>query len=188
MNGLEHIYWYIAIPASVILSFQLILSIFGLYHSSDLHPGEDANSHDVSGHDVPHFQLISVRNVVAFFAMLGWSGIALIHSGFGPILTMFLSVVIGLFAAVAVAGLFLLMSKLATSGNYDINNAVGKIGTVYLPTSPRNKGKVNVAVDGRIVEYEALVSDSSPDRAVIVGTQVKIERVVNNVLYITTQI
>ena len=56
------------------------------------------------------------------------------------------------------------MEKLQSNGAINIKNAIGKIGTVYLTIPPRRSGfgKVNVLVQERYAEYDAVTDGDEP--------------------------
>jgi len=95
---------------------------------------------------------------VAFFAVGGWLGVVLTSAGLPVILALFLSFVAGFAALVGVAALLYGATKLNDSGNLEIENAVGKTGSVYIPIPPKGqgRGKINVLVQDRLVELEAV--------------------------------
>jgi membrane protein implicated in regulation of membrane protease activity len=182
MSMFEHVYWFIAVIASTLLLIQTAMAFAGLSHDSvDLH-------HDVStGHDdtQSHFQLLSIRSLVAFFTMLGWSGIALIHAkGIlnEPILVTTISIVIGSIFAVIVAGFFYLMTKMVSSGNVNIQEAIGKSATVYLTIPPNmiGIGKVNVIIQNQVRELNAMTAKE----LISSGSQVKVVSIQNNTLIV----
>jgi hypothetical protein len=131
MSSVEHVYWIIAIAASTILAVQLIIAcISGL----EFHIGSDLGSHDVGHHDIdmPHFQLLTVRNIVAFFALFGWSGLAFYHGGFHIGVVILLSFICGFIMMVITALIFLALSKMQSSGNLDYAAAKGLKAVAYL--------------------------------------------------------
>jgi len=183
MMTFEKVYWFIAIIGGSILAIQLILAMFGLSHSGDVdissHDNIDPSHHDISG---PHFQLLTIRNIVAFFAMFGWSGIALIHSHANKIITMLMSFVCGLIMMVLTGLLFYFIMKLSRSGNMDINESVGKTGTAYYPIPATNsgQGRVNIVLNGQVRELNAMTMGPKIES----GMPVKVLRVLNNILIV----
>jgi len=183
MSAIEHVYWFIAVIASTALLIQAILTFAGMSHDSiDFH-------HDVSsGHGdmQAHFQLLSIRSLVAFFTMLGWSGIALIHAKGAlnnPVLVVVVSIIVGSVFAVVVAGFFYGMTKLVSSGNVDIKNTIGRTASVYLkiPANMSGTGKVNVMIQSQVREFDAMSKDLT---AIPSGSPVKVVDVQNNTLIV----
>ena len=68
---------------------------------------------------------------------------------------------IGLVIMILIALLFYIFERLQTSGNVDIHNAIGKSGSVYMniPASRAGTGKVNIVVQDRYGEYEAVTDE-----------------------------
>ncbi len=155
----EQVFWIVTIPATVIFLALLVLTIFG----GDMHTDVDTSidTHIDSGDSIP-FQFLSLKNIVAFFAVFGWSGIGFIHSGLAPWLVILLAILCGLLMMFLMASLFYLMSKLAESGTLNMKNAVGKLGEVYLriPAKRGGMGKVQLNVQGSVQTLDAITDDS----------------------------
>jgi hypothetical protein len=158
MTSIEHVYWIIAIAASTMLAIQLVIaSVTGL----DLHSGSDLGGHhgDVG---LPHFQLLTLRNIVAFFTIMGWSGIAFYHQHLPTALVVLLSIFCGLLMMLTTAAIFYGLSKLQSSGTLDSSGAVGKQASVYLTIPPAGggNGQIHLVLQGKIVEMGAVTRDA----------------------------
>lgn len=178
----EKIFWYIAVPFSVILVIQMILTFAGMGgtdsdvgagipDSSGLDP-QMGTAMDMPSHDItvqpehpdtgfapePHFDVFTVRNFIAFFTIFGWAGIAGVRQGLSPFWTILMSIALGLLAMLIVSALFYFIFKLADSGNMNINAAVGKTGKVYLPIKAKggNTGKIQVEFQDTLREMQAI--------------------------------
>jgi hypothetical protein len=175
MTPIEHIYWIIAVVASTVLAVQLIIACFSGF---DIHMGSDLGGHDanVGHHDIgePHFQLLTVRSVVAFFAIFGWSGLAFYHQGLSVPTVILLSCFCGFLMMVATAGCFFGLSKLQGEGTLNLNLAKGLKATVYLRIPPLGVGQIKVSLQGRLIEMEALntKSEEIPTGAIVVIKEV----------------
>lgn len=154
----ERIFWYLAIPTTVILLLLMVLSIFGGDTDTDVDTDVDA---DIADGDTIPFQFISLKNIVAFFAVFGWSGIGFINAGMEPWLVILLSVFCGLLMMLLMATLFYLMSRLAENGTLKMNNAIGKLAEVYLriPAERGGMGKVQLTVQGSVRTLDAITDD-----------------------------
>lgn len=180
MSGFEHVLWIVAIPATLLLLVQLALSLLG---------GLEFGVHDGSGVDVHagelggHFQLLTVRNVVAFFAMFGWCGLALLHAGTPKLVIVGGGLLAGLLTMAVLALIFMGISQLASSGTMDLRTAVNATGSVYVPVPPRRTGtgKVNVTVSGKVVEADAMTDE---DEKIGTGLSVRVKEVINGKLLI----
>ncbi len=154
----EQVFWIITIPATVIFLILLALTIFG----GDADTGIDTDvDPDIANGDSIPFQFLSLKNIVAFFAVFGWSGIGFVNAGFSSLLVIFLASVCGLMMMILMASLFYFMSKLAEDGTLNMKNAVGKLGEVYLPV-PGNRaglGKIQLNVQGSLRTLDAITND-----------------------------
>jgi hypothetical protein len=155
----EQVYWTITVPATLIFLILLVLTIFGGDMETDV--DTDINGDIADGDSIP-FQFISLKNIIAFFTVFGWSGIGFIHAGLAPWLTILLSGVCGLLMMVAMATLFYLMSRLAESGTLKMKNAIGKLGEVYLtiPANRKGMGKVQINVQGSLRTLDAITNET----------------------------
>ena len=56
------------------------------------------------------------------------------------------------------------ISKLQSSGNLDLSNAIGKVGQVYLtiPADSASAGKVNLTVQEQYKEFSAITTAKEP--------------------------
>lgn len=153
MDPFLRIFWYIAIPVSIIFLIQTILTFSGL----DAH---DAEVPDFDGDleiEAP-FQLFSLRNLTNFLLGFSWSGVALFDVIPNKIILVVVAFLIG---AIMVALFFLMMRqiyKLSENNAFDILKTRLKTGTVYItiPESKSNTGKVQISVNGTVHELEAV--------------------------------
>lgn len=184
--------YILAIPATVILLLQTILLLFGGGDNADSDLDSDTSGlGDADGDidadadtdvDVDHdgglqtdsgLRLFTVRGLVAFFAVGGWSGIAAIQLGASHLLALIIALVMGIAALFVVALFFKLVLKLQYNGTLRLSNAVGQTGEVYLtvPANAQGSGKVNVIVQEQLIEASAV---SYGDRPLRFGEKVKV--------------
>lgn len=173
---MDKFYLYVAVPASLILVLQTLMTFMGLSGEIDVDFDGDGDV-DVSGET--GLTIFSVRNLVAFFTFFGWSGVWLLNSGVAKPLVVAISIVIGLIFVGISMSLFLLISKMQRSGNVQLENAIGLIGEVYIriPENRKQYGKVMLTVQGALGEYEALTDEDFP---ISTGTQVQVVEVVSH--------
>lgn len=159
----EQIFWFIALPSTVIFLVLLGMTIFGGDASDHVDVSTNVDAGLADGDSIP-FQFLSLKNIIAFFTVMGWSGIGFIHAGLAPWLVVLLSVICGLIMMFLMAALFYFMSKLAENGTLKMSNAVGKLGEVYLviPASRRGMGKVQLNVQGSLRTLDAITDDTNP--------------------------
>jgi len=155
----EQIFWVIAIPSTVIFLALLGMTIFG-GDVSDSDVDTNIDTHIADGDSIP-FQFLSLKNIVAFFAVFSWSGIGFINAGLAAWLVILLALICGFLMMLLMATLFYLMSKLAENGTLKMKNAVGKLGEVYLviPAGRSGMGKVQLNVQGSLRTLDAITDD-----------------------------
>lgn len=155
----EQVFWVITIPATVVFLILLALTIFGSDADVDVDTDVDG---DISNGDSIPFQFLSLKNIVAFFAVFGWSGIGFINAGLASWLVILIAFICGLLMMLLMASLFYFMSKLAESGTLNMKNAVGKLGEVYLviPGNRAGIGKVQLNVQGSLRTLDAITDDA----------------------------
>ena len=158
MTLFEKIYWVVAIVASVILIILLLLTFIG-GELDDIDGDVDA---EIDGDTGIEFQFLSFKNLVGFFTIFGWSGIACLDSGLSNAVTVIISVVCGLLMMFAMASLFYYLGKLQSSGTLRLKNALHQIGEVYLTIGANRSriGKVSINVQGTLRELEALTDEN----------------------------
>jgi len=158
LDLMSQVYWAIAAPATLIFFLMLILTIFGSDADTDVQTEFD-HSFD-HGDGIP-FQFLSLKNIVGFFTMFGWSGLGFISAGLDTLLVILLSFGCGFIMMLSMATLFYFMSKLVESGNMKMRNAIGHVGDVYLtiPGKREGTGKVQVNVQGTLQTLDAITDD-----------------------------
>lgn len=181
LEFLPKVYWVVAIIGSIIFTIVMLMAFLG----GDADDLSDFDA-DIDADAGAGFHFISFKNLIGFFTIFGWSGIACIDAGFSTPLTIIISVISGLTMMVIMAFLFYFISKLTDSGTLDYSNAVDAIGEVYLPIgADRSKmGKVTVSVQGTMRELDAL-TDSLTDLKS--GTIIKVVDVTSNGILIVDQ-
>lgn len=176
LSILQRIFGIMAVPATIIMIIQTILVVIGF---GDVDTDIDGDVSDASfseGSD--GLALVSVRGIVAFFAIGGWTGIVMAHLQIHTFIVVLVSLVAGFFALLFVAFMIKLTTKLQANGNINYRNAIGKFAKVYItiPADGRS-GKVNLTLQGRYVECEAVTKDG---QAIKPGLTVIINGLVDN--------
>ncbi|MDP8228727.1 MAG: hypothetical protein P9M15_04675 [Candidatus Electryoneaceae bacterium] len=156
---LQKFFLGLAIPFSILTVLELILELVGFGgHSHDMDDG--GSGFDAADGDglFGHLNLFTVRNMIYFLMMFGWVGLACSKGGWMLWLTIPAALLAGLVTTLVIAWIFYGLSRLAETGNFQISNAVGKIGTVYLsiPEKRSSTGQVQVVVQGTLQELDAM--------------------------------
>lgn len=180
----EKILWYIAIPFTVLFLIQMIMTFIGMGgEGGDTGDGGDGGDGDggdgdEDGDGDSTFRVFTVRNFIIFLTVFGWSGITLYNAGVNELLTVFLSVIIGVMVMLMVAFLFYSITRLAESGTLNINSAKGRTGEVYIPIPAKGTGvgKIQITLQGSLREMEAMTQGKAIPR----GEMVKVVDVIDN--------
>lgn len=178
MSIMEQSYWVIALIGSVIFIFIMISSFLGGDVNSDMEmDGTDFEADDGGA----GFQFFTLKNLIAFFTIFGWTGIVCIDYDLSSGLTLIIAIIAGIIMMLATSSLFYFMHNLAESGTLQMKNAIGVIGEVYLPIGARRSktGKVQIKVQGSLRELEA-ITDEEKDLAT--GTVVKVSDIISTEL------
>ncbi len=178
LGTLELVYFYLAVVATVFLIVQIIVMICSFAGVSDVDGDGIADSDEISGSIGDNgLSLFTVKGITAFFAVGGWTGLALFegipsHKGVG----IALSVAAGAAAMLLVALIMRAILKLQCSGNVDMEKLEGKEASVYVSIRRERtgRGKVTLTAQGRYMELDA-VTDEKED--LLYGETVVIERI-----------
>jgi len=174
LEFLPKVYWLIAIIGSLIFSVVMLMAFAG----GDADDIGDMDA-DIDADAGAGFHFISFKNLIGFFTIFGWSGIACIDAGLSKPLTVIISIVCGLIMMTIMASLFYFISKLTDSGTLNYKNAIDAVGEVYLTIgADRSKiGKVTVSVQGTMRELDALTDSFTELKS---GTIIKVVDVTSN--------
>ena len=125
------------------------------------HTGQaDQHDHD-DGHADPGLRLFTVRGLVAFFTIFGWTGLVCLQAGVGKSATFVIAFIAGAISMTVMAWILKVSMKLAFNGTTNLANAVGKTATVYIrvPQLRSARGKVNVLVQEQYIEADAVTDE-----------------------------
>jgi membrane protein implicated in regulation of membrane protease activity len=158
---IQKIFWVIAGPSTLLLIIQLILTFVG-GEIDDIDIDSDIDFE--TDHGGIGYQFLTFKNVLGFFTMFGWIGLACLDFGFGIFISVVVAFIAGLIMMALMAFLFYQMSKLQQSGSMRIESAIDQTGEVYL-TIPKNRdgvGKINITLNGTLREMDAVTDDPEP--------------------------
>lgn len=192
LTTFERVFWYIAIPFSVILLIQIILTFIGSgggsadigHDVADDVGGDMQGDHPDAADSHSGFSIFTFRNFVAFFAVFGWAGIVGTKNEFSPALVIGFGMLCGLLIMLIISTLFYFISRMTDSGNIDLRNAINQIGNVYLPIKANagNVGKIQVNVQDSNRDLQAITNGGSD---LPTGTVVRVTGIVSgNILVV----
>lgn len=171
----------IAIPATVILIIQCILTLMGLGGDSDTEAevetevsnvdmdnadgifGESGESDADSDVFDGGLRIFTLRGLIAFFSVMGWTGTVCCELGLTLPLSIAIAFIAGFGAMLLIASIMKWLLGLQYDGTENIKDALGVSGTVYMriPPSRSGKGKVNIVVQGRLSEKNAVTDEET---------------------------
>jgi len=158
LGVLSKVFWIIAFPSTLIFIIQLIMTFVGGDHDHDFDSGGDSHTEldDGSG-----FHFFTFKNMIAFFTLFAWTGLACVEGGFGLFISLLVSTLSGTIMMVIMAGLFYYISKFSYSGTLDFKNAIGHNGNVYIriPAKKMGMGKIEIEVQGQLRTLNAMTED-----------------------------
>ena len=177
----EKIFWVIAILFSLLFLIQTVLAFMGgdgdsAFGDADTSIAED----DGVGH-----QFFTIKNLVAFFTIFGWTGIAFRKGGMDKGITITAALIAGALMVAMMGVVIRSMDRLKHSGTLQISNALHKVGETYLfiPAKRNGYGKVHIKVQGALQELQAITDDEND---IPTGKLVKVVDIVNGNLLVVS--
>lgn len=208
-NGLDMVLKFlycVAIPATLILVIQTILSLLGGFEGgagvdfsdtsgidfnggSDIGEISDAADMGSSNHfsdggnpaDFSIMSMLSLQGIVTFLTVMGWTSIVAIGSGTPAFPGILVGAALGLLAMYAAAKMIHASRKLTENGTLNLSNAIGETGRVYIPIPASGTGKITMNVQGRYIEGAAI---SLGEKTLPTGVMVRVIDVRNDVLVV----
>ena len=172
-----NIYWGLAVSGTLFFVLNLIFASFGGVDN----PAEIAEDGTIDLGDhvdtgLEDFNFLSLRAILAFICIFGWSGILWGEHGFwGFVISLASGLVAMSLNALVVWG----MIHLQHSGNVKSKDFVGATGTVYIQIPGGAKiGKVTVTVGGSTREVAAISKEP-----IATGTPIKVVAVIDQSLF-----
>ena len=106
----------------------------------------------------PALRVFTIRGIVAFFALAGWTGLIALQNNWGLPMVFGMATLAGLVGAYVIAKIMQTILKVQYSGTLDLENAIGLEGEVYIriPAKATAVGKVNLLLQGRYMELDAI--------------------------------
>lgn len=189
MTGLERLFVTCAAFGTILFIVRLVLMFLGgggEEGAADTDGVADAETHDFGDSEFSDsdlsFRALSLQGITAFFMMFGLVGWALVRQGnVPPVLAIAGGTIAGLGTVWVMKKIFQVAGSLQSSGNIDLQNAVGQEGRVYLTIRNGQTGKVQIAVQGRLSILNAMTE--GPDE-LKTGQGVRVVRVVADTLVV----
>ena len=182
LDGFSQFFWIIALIGSLLFVFVIITTFLSVDGGDDFDNVDSSINADAG----IEFQFITFKNLVGFFTIFGWIGIACINAGFSILVTVIAALVGGILMMLIMAAMFYGMKKLSDSGTLNYKNAINATGEVYLTIGAnRSKmGKVSIRVQGTLRELEAITDSLFELKS---GTIIQVIDVTNNGILIVEQ-
>ncbi|WPR75409.1 NfeD family protein [Algoriphagus sp. NG3] len=157
LEGLDpqlKLFWYIAIPISLIFLLQTILTFVGSGGADGIEADFDG---DLDGGEAP-FQLFSLRNLINFLLGFSWSGISFYAIIPNYPLLLLVSLAIGFAFVYSFFLIIRQIQKLGEDNTFRLERTLGKIANVYLsiPGNMQGKGKIMASLNGSVRELDAM--------------------------------
>jgi membrane protein implicated in regulation of membrane protease activity len=178
LEPLLKIYWYIAVPVSIIFFIQLILTFMS---------GVDVDGFDGDSVEIgADFQFFTLRNLINFLLGFSWTGISFFKIISTPVFLILLSLFVGCLFVYVFFIIISQIQKLAEDNSFKIEDTLNKTAEVYLkiPENKSGKGKIIVSVNGSYHELEAMTEQG----IIPTGATVKIIKIENNTIVIVQTI
>jgi hypothetical protein len=142
-----------------VIGLQLAAGLLGFGADHDVDTDHDAGADgDHTGDSF--FGMLSVRTAAAALTFFGLGGLTAGYYGADEVAAVGVAVAAAAGAFYAVASLVRALGRLRADGTARVERAVGRTGSVYLrvPGTRSGRGKVQLAVQNRTVEYQAVTA------------------------------
>lgn len=160
LSSYQQVLFAIAAAATLIMIIFLVLMLIGIGDDEidDFDIDVDEPVINFSG-----LKIFTLRGTLAFLSVGGWVAF-LLEQPTGPVWATILGMIAGAIAAILMALAFRAAMKLEQEGNLDYKNAINKVGRVYLriPAKRSGLGKVNITIQDRYVEVDAVTDEEEP--------------------------
>lgn len=184
LNELEpllRMFWYVAIPTSLIFIIQSALTFLG----ADVADGVEVDFEGDLGHGDTPFQVFSFRNLINFLLGFSWTGISFYSTISNTALLLIFSLIIGVVFVYLFFVIIKNIQQLAEDNTFKLSSTINKTAEVYLaiPEKKSGKGKIMISINGSFHELEAITENEKIPSGALVRI-IKIEN--NNLLVVET--
>lgn len=178
----ERIYWILAVPFTILFLIQLILTFIG----GDVDIDDGSHASDLADTGEGGFHFLTVKNLIGFFTIFSWTGLACVDAGLPNFLTLVISFVCGLLMMVIMASIYYFMNRLTADRTMDLETSLYNTGEVYLrvPALRGGVGKVHIQIQGTLRELDAVTDDEDD---LPTGSVITVTDIINGNLLIVTK-
>ena len=178
----EKFYWIIALPSTLTFLFIMVTTFMGGDVDGDI-PDTDVEIDTDGGIG---FQFMTFKNLIGFFTIFAWAGLACIKNDVGMFSTILISVISGLAMMFIMAGIYYLLSTMVDDGTLKVKNAIGRLGEVYMNVPPNGEGigKIHITIQGSMREMSAITNETE---MIKMGTVVKVLEVIDGHILLVTK-
>ncbi|NII25656.1 serine protease [Pseudoflavitalea sp. X16] len=176
LEPLLKMFWFVAIPASIIFLIQTIMTFAGADASDGIDADFDSNLH---GTDAP-FQLFSLRNLINFLLGFSWTGISFYTTISNHLLLIIVSLAVGILFVYIFFLVINQIQKLGEDNSFKFSNALNKTAEVYLtiPGNKSGKGKIMISINGSMRELDAMTEkEKIPSGSVVKVVKVESDNI-----------
>jgi hypothetical protein len=107
------------------------------------------------------FKAFTFQGIIAFMMMFGLIGLAFSRSNVHDFIALLGGTAAGGFSMWTMGKMFHFFHSIQTSGNMDINNAVGASGTVYMRIKKGQVGQIQIEIQGAMRTLDAIAEDEN---------------------------
>ena len=181
---LSNAYFFIAVGASAFFLLQSIFTFIGIGDNFELDTDFDADVDidvDIADGINMTMHLFTIRGIISFFMVFGWTGFILTNGGtISQVAIFFISLGTGTLMLFLIALVYYFFERISQEGNVDLHEAIGKQGSVYIPIPNRNEGigKIQIIVGSSLKTLDAIAKD----QPISTGSQVKVIGIINEML------
>ena len=178
LDPLLKIFWFVALPVSLVFIVQTIMTFVGADSSDGLNADFDA---DTSSVDAP-FQLFSLRNLINFLLGFSWTGVSCFNSIPNKTVLITVALVVGVLFVFLFFVIIKQMQKLAEDNSFKMTDTLNKTADVYLtiPEKKSGKGKIMISIKGSFHELDAMTENER----IPTGSVVKVVKIENSEILI----
>ena len=174
--SLENILWTIAVFSTVFYVLKLLVVMLV---GGDIEVDADFDS--ITEVETS-FTFLSVQSVLAFLMGFGWCGIsAMIQFKLPWVITMFIAFIAGMLCMFVSAYLMFSIKKLNKKVIIELKELEGKEGKAYTTFEPKSGGQIEINLNNKLTILNA---ESLSDEKIEAFSQIKVEKVENNIVYI----